>query len=134
LSDWTTPAAWDPSVILEADEAQRRVGNPGTKTHKRRLLDVLAAFDIETSPTPGRLDAHLYHWQLQIGLGTPTIHGRTWDELRLMFSRICAALGDKQTLVIYVHNLSYEWQFLRTIYDFTNEDIFATGDRKILRA
>ena len=51
-----------------------------------------------------------------------------------MFSRICANLGDKQTLVIYVHNLSYEWQFLRTIFDFTNEDIFATGDRKILRA
>lgn len=134
MSDWTTPAAWDPAVLLEAGTARRRVGNPGSKTKKRQILDVLAAFDIETSPTPGRTDAHLYHWQLQIGLDTPTIHGRTWDDLRLMFSRICAALGDKQTLVIYVHNLSYEWQFLRTIYDFTNDDIFATGDRKILRA
>ena len=75
----------------------------------------------------------LYHWQLQIGIDNPTIHGMTWDDLRLMFSRLCDALGDKDKLVIYIHNASYEWQFLRTIYDFQNSEIYATGDRKILK-
>lgn len=134
MSDWISPAAWDPAVLHKAGEAKRKVGNPGTRQRKRKILDVLAAFDIETSHTPGRQDAHLYHWQMQIGLDTPTIHGRTWDELRVMFTRIKENLKDDQTLVLLVHNLSFEWQHLRTIYDFTNDEIFATGDRKILRA
>lgn len=132
--DWATPATWDPSIITSAKGAPRKVGNPGTKTEKRVILNVLAAFDIETSHTPNREDAHLYHWQMQIGLETLTIHGRTWDDLRMMFSRLQANIGEKQTLVIYVHNLSFEWQHLRTIYPFTNDDIFCPGPRKILRA
>lgn len=134
LDEWTTPAEWDPSIILDAGEARRRVGNPGTRSKKRRILDIPAAFDIETSHTPGRLDAHLYHWQLQIGLETPTIHGRTWDDFRAMLARLTETIDDRSTLVIYVHNLSFEWQHLRTVYDFTNEELFCTGDRKILRA
>ena len=131
--EWTTPERWDPSVILRAKEARGKVGNPGTKSKKRQILDVPAAFDIETSHTPGREDAHLYHWQLQIGLDTPTIHGRTWDDLRVMLHRLTETVTDKQTLVIYVHNLSFEWQHLRTVYDFQNDELFCTGDRKILR-
>lgn len=134
MEDWTSPAAWDRAIITGAKEARRQVGNPGTKSKKRRILDLPAAFDIETSHTPGRLDAHLYHWQLQIGLETPTIHGRTWDDLRLMLDRLRVAIDDKSTLVIYVHNLSFEWQHLRTVYPFVNDELFCTGDRKILRA
>lgn len=134
MPDWISPAEWDPSVITGAGEARRQVGNPGTKTKKRRILDVVAAFDIETSHTPDRTDAHLYHWQLQIGLDTPTIHGRTWAELRIMLARLTTAVDDRSTLVIYVHNLSFEWQHLRTVYDFMNDEIFAVDDRKILRA
>jgi hypothetical protein len=134
LSDWTTPAEWEPTAILQAGEAKRRVGNPGTKSKKRKIIDLPCAFDIETSHTPGRLDAHLYHWQMQIGLDTPTIHGRTWDDLRQMLARLTATIRDDQTLVIYVHNLSFEWQHLRTVYPFTNDEIFAVDDRKILRA
>lgn len=134
MSDWTTPAEWEPTAILQAGEAKRRVGNPGTKSKKRKIIDLPCAFDIETSHTPGRLDAHLYHWQMQIGLDTPTIHGRTWDDLRQMLARLTATIRDDQTLVIYVHILSFEWQHLRTVYPFTNEEIFAVDDRKILRA
>lgn len=131
--EWTTPERWDPSIILRAKEARGKVGNPGTKSKKRQILDVPAAFDIETSHTPGREDAHLYHWQLQIGLDTPTIHGRTWNDLRIMLHRLTETITEKQTLVIYIHNLSFEWQHLRTVYDFSNDELFCTGDRKILR-
>lgn len=132
--EWVTPLTWDPTIITSATGAKRKVGNPGTKTEKRTILNVICAFDIETSHTPGREDAHLYHWQMQIGLGTTTIHGRTWDDLRLMFARLAANIGEKQTLAIYVHSLSFEWQHLRTIYNFDNDDIFCPGPRKILRA
>lgn len=52
MEAWTSPAAWDPAIITSAREARRQVGNPGTKSKKRRILDTLAAFDIETSHTP----------------------------------------------------------------------------------
>lgn len=133
MADWVMPSEWDPSTITKAPYAKCKTGNPGKK-RKRRIRDVLAAFDIETSHVEGREDACLYHWQLQIGLDTPTIHGRTWDDLRDMFSRIIAALGETDKLVIYVHNLSFEWQHLLTIYPFQGEEIYATGPRKILKA
>lgn len=131
MSDWVDVAGWDPAIIESAGIAKRRQGNPGTKTKKRQIIDLPCAFDIETSHTPGREDAHLYHWQLQIGLDSPTIHGRTWNDLRVMLTRLCAAIGDRQ-LVIYVHNLSFEWQHLRTVYDFTNAELFCTGSRTVL--
>lgn len=134
MSDWTTPEAWDPTAILRAGVARRKVGNPGTKSRKRKIIDLPCAFDIETSHTPGRRDAHLYHWQMQIGLDTPTIHGRTWDDLRTMLHRLTEVIKDDQTLVIYVHNLSFEWQHIRTVYPFTNDELFVIDDRKILRA
>lgn len=129
---WVTPETWDPAVLETADYAKCKTGNPGKK-RKRKILDILCAFDIETSHVPGREDACLYHWQMQIGLNRPTIHGRTWDDLRLMFSRLVQALGDMEKLVIYVHNLSFEWQHLRTVYDFQNSELFAIGDRKIAK-
>lgn len=130
--EWTSPDLWDPDTVTTAAYAKCHIGNPGKK-RKRKIRDLLCAFDIETSHVPGREDAMLYHWQLQIGLESPTVHGRTWADLRLMFCRLRESLGENDKLVIYVHNLSFEWQHLRTIYDFKADEIFATGPRKILK-
>ena len=130
--EWITPDLWDPRTVTGAPYAKCKVGNPGKK-RKRKIRDLLCAFDIETSHTPGRTDAHLYHWQMQIGLDNPTIHGRTWTDLRIMLLRLREALGETDKLLIFVHNLSFEWQHLRTVYDFDAKEIFATGDRKILK-
>lgn len=132
--EWVTPLEWDPGIIRTAQIAKRRQGNPGSKAKKLQILDIPAAFDIETSHTPGREDAHLYHWQMQIGLDTPTIHGRTWDDFRQMLDRLRIAIPDGNQLIIYVHFLSFEWQHLRTVYPFRNEEIFCTGPRSILYA
>lgn len=133
MQDWITPDQWDPATVKKAKYAKCNVGNPGKK-RSRKIKDVLCAFDIETSHVPDRQDACLYHWQLQIGLDTPTIHGRTWDDLRLMISRILDALGETDKLVWYVHNLSFEWQHLLTVYPFQQNEVYATGSRKILKA
>lgn len=42
-------------------------------------------------------------------------------------------LPDGTTLVILVHNLSFEFQFLRTIYDFQPDEVFALDRRKVLK-
>ena len=58
--------------------------------------------------------------------------GRTWTELREFMSRLLDVVGDN-TLVVLVHNLSYEFQFLRTIYDFQPDEVFALAKRKVAK-
>lgn len=132
---WCNCYSWDPVIVMNSPVAQKHVGNPGKK-RTRQTKDLICAFDIETShtPIPGREEAHMYHWQMQIGLDTTTIHGRTWEEFRFLIDKIVFALGDNYKLVVYVHNLSFEWVHLRTIYNFRAEEVFAVSSRHILRA
>ena len=66
----------------------------------------------------------MYVWQFQIGLEY-TIVGRTWDDFLKLCQKICSQLRDNERLVIYVHNLSYEFTFLSGIYHFKPEEVFA---------
>lgn len=112
---------------------KRKQGNQGTRK-KVNYADIVTAFDIETSKieTPRGPQAFMYIWQWQIGLDT-TIVGRTWDEFLQCVEKLKSALPSNTTLVVYVHNLSYEFQFLRNVYDFKTEDVFALTSRKVLK-
>lgn len=118
--------------IERAGAVTRRQGNPGRKK-PRKLLDITVAFDIETSEViEGQ--AAMYVWMLQLGEDAPTVVGRTWDEFAEVLDRIVRYLsGTDRTLVIWVHNLSYEFQFLRAIYSFDVSEVFAVKKRKVLR-
>lgn len=112
---------------------KRKQGNQGTRK-KVNYADIVTAFDIETSKieTPRGPQAFMYIWQWQIGLDI-TIVGRTWDEFLQCVEKLKSALPSNTTLVVYVHNLSYEFQFLRNVYDFKTEDVFALTSRKVLK-
>ena len=64
---------FDPSTYPNAKKPK---GNPKRKA-KNTYIDVICAFDIETSTLPGE-QAIMYVWQMQ--LDTFTVMGRTWDE------------------------------------------------------
>ena len=91
----------------------------------------MTAFDIETSRLPGTDTAFMYIWQWQFS-DQYTVMGRTWTELREFMSRLLDVVGDA-ALVVLVHNLSYEFQFLRTIYDFQPNEVFALAKRKVAK-
>ena len=112
---------------------KRKQGNQGTRK-KVNYADIVTAFDIETSKieTPQGPQAFMYIWQWQIGLDI-TIVGRTWDEFLQCVEKLKSALPSNTTLVVYVHNMSYEFQFLRNVYDFRTEDVFALTSRKVLK-
>ena len=110
---------------------KRKKANIGTRSG-RQYLDLVTAFDIETTPIPGMEEAGMYIWQWQFGLDY-TVMGRTWNELRCLIAKLLDILPEDRTLVILVHNLSYEFQFLRTIYAFQPEEVFAVDRRKILK-
>lgn len=76
----------------------------------------------------------MYIWQFDIY--TPdcihwTIIGRTWNEYKTFITRIKQTIHNN-CLAVYVHNLSYEFEFLQGVFDFESENIFATGARKVL--
>lgn len=107
---------------------------------KRSYLNLPIAFDIETSSfyDEGEKRAVEYAWVL--GINGRTLFGRTWEEALIAFRKIEAYLrefentkpGFKAFSIIYVHNLAYEFQWLRKLLDF--ESVFALSERDPLKA
>lgn len=123
---WET---YDYSKIRNAPLVKRPRGNQCGKT-KFNYRDLICAFDIETSLVPFTDHAMMYIWQCAIE--NDVIIGRTWDEYKKFINGICAVLNDTR-VVFYVHNLSYEFQFLSGIFDFNIEDVFVIKKRKVLK-
>lgn len=111
-----------------------------TKTKKTKLLDIVTAFDIETTRIKSIEQAVMYIWQWHFADPIDlTVVGRTWDEFESFCASLEACMQEQSQedyhlqLCVYVHNLSYEFQFLRGIYHFTNDEIFAVDCRKVLK-
>lgn len=112
-----------------------------SKYKKRRFIctSFFATFDIETTTTwdidvdnkPINGNAWLYQWQFCIS--NKVIFGRTWEEFTELIASI-QELGfdNEHTLVCYVHNLSYEFQFMQNFLHWT--EIFARQKQKPIRA
>lgn len=105
-------------------------GNPHGRK-KQKYKDVVCAFDIETSTLPDMEQAIMYIWQFQIG-DICTVFGRTWEEYFAFLRQIREEIRPN-LLCIYVHNLSFEFQFLKGLYDFQEDEVFAVDSRKVLK-
>lgn len=129
---YLTPQQYVPGTIAALSTLKRNSGNPGgTQNRKLHYKDIIAAFDIETTRLPEIEQAIMYVWQLHLD-GIGTIIGRTWDELWALLKQFRDEL-QKETVCIFVHNLSYEFQFLRAIYNFQEDEVFAVDSRKVLK-
>lgn len=93
-------------------------------------------FDIETSKIPtddeGHYQAFMYIWQVCIEGNV--VFGRRWEELQEFMKNVVNAyqLSEDERVVVYVHNLSFEFQFIQDYFNFT--DVFAMASRSILTA
>ena len=116
--------------ILEALDIQE-IGTNKKVTY----LNVPCAFDIETTSMiiNGEKFAFSYIWQFGIGLNN-VYYGRTWGELQdfLYNLKEWLGIGTNKRLVMYVHNLGYEFQFMRKHFEWIN--IFAVDERKPVKA
>ena len=107
------------------------------RTNKKvDYINLPYGFDIETTSYKDGANktAFMYIWALGIGHDTGVYYGRTWEE----FADVCELLQDKlglnseHRLVVYVHNLGYEFQFMRKHFNWLN--VFAVGERKPTKA
>ena len=98
------------------------------------LEQIIKVF-IENSPEEIEDDskrALMYVWQIAIN-GTVII-GRTWDEFTALLKQISNhfKLSEDKRMVIFVHNLSYEMQFMLNIFNW--KKVFAVDARKPIYA
>lgn len=121
------------------------------KNRNKYFYNLPCSFDIETSSfyetktgviysnddykksnrKDGIKKAIMYIWQFAIN--DNVIYGRTWGEFQNFINKLSLFLNlEKYYLVVYVHNLSYEFQFICRWFKWV--DIFADSERKPIKA
>lgn len=111
--------------------------NYHTKTSVE-YLNIECSFDIETTSTytkDGKKFAFMYLWGFGLGEnGDYLKYGRTWEEFKELLNYVANELNISinRRLVIYVHNLGYEFQFFRKLFKW--ESVFSVDDRKPIKA
>lgn len=114
---------------------KRRAGNQAGKQHDKLIKDAVFTFDIETSRIKEIEQSIMYVWQCCVL--TDLDHyavccGRSWSAWLQFTRRFLDMFPDDEKIVIWVHNLSYEWNWLKALYDFKPSEVFATDRRKVL--
>lgn len=103
-----------------------------------KLCNLPFSFDIETTSfereNNGKTEklATMYVWQF--GINGYVIIGRFWSEFIEMIKTISKVLqlNENKRIIVYIHNLSFEFQFIRKMFDWIN--VFSIEERRPLYA
>lgn len=117
--------------------AQKRV----KKRKGAMYYNISASFDIETTSfePPKVDDKYLYEpygfmYQWQFCICKKVVFGRTWEEFQLFLQNLreCMNLdSERQILVVYVHNLAFEFQFMKEFIKI--DSMFSKDKRKPMK-
>lgn len=126
---YTVEDFWRIMPDVDTFETVRKRGNKGRKIPAVTYYNIPVAFDIETSSfyDDGEKVAIMYEWTCAID-GIVFV-GRTWSEYHQLYNNIVQYfdLSDTRRLIIYVHNLAHEFQFLRHHHEWSK--VFALKNR-----
>lgn len=104
------------------------------KKCRKYYRNYVATFDIETSKIEkqnGEYEGFMYHWQFCIN--GVVVFGRDWLQFAKFIYKLKEELqlDHENKLVVYVHNLSYEFHFMYNLFSMT--DVFCLDKRKVLK-
>lgn len=125
------PEEFDFTWFESLQKEKRNRGNQGG-TRKKDYKGIVTAFDIETTRIKAIEQSVMYMWQWQFD-EEYTVIGRTWEQFEEFAQNLKTCMKEREHLVVFVHNLSYEFQFLRGIYNFQSDEVFALKKRKVLK-
>lgn len=125
-------------VLVESKRKGRR------KSKRYNYLNCYTAFDIETStvwlnPDRSKYDVHSFMYVWQWAIEDYTVIGRTWEDftefqlhLKFIMDQLKDVWGldDRPYMLVWDHNLAFEFAFLAGIYDFKDEECFFRDIRK----
>ncbi len=106
--------------------------------HQTAYYREFGTFDIETTTyiksiidNEPEYNAFMYQWQFDID--DKVVMGRTWQELMNFLDKLAYTLNleHNRRLVIYIHNLPFEFQFMRNFFQV--DEVFSTDKRKPIR-
>lgn len=114
-----------PFEVYEHDkfpfEKLRLIAEKSRKKKGDEILSNFGTFDIETTTIeePYKI-GFMYHWQMCIQ--SIPVYGRYWDDWVHFMQKLSETLelGEHRKFIIYVHNLPYEFQFMR---DFLKDEL-----------
>lgn len=130
----------DYKLLYDAIKNYRYDSYTKRKTKDRpavEYLDIPCGFDIEATSTftdDNQPVAFMYAWAIGVGHNNGVFYGRTWEQ----FVEVCEQLQFvfeltiTRRLVVYVHNLGYEYQFMRRYFRWI--EMLATDKYKPLVA
>lgn len=98
------------------------------------FINIACAFDIETTTIRNTDTPYAFMFQWQFCIDHDVFFGRTWQQFTDFIYAVIdkLQLHEKRKLVVYVHNLSYEFQFMRRFFPWSN--VFLKGPRNVLKA
>lgn len=100
------------------------------KGKKEAISNVPAVFDIEASSFlyNGKKAGCMYAWVF--GINGKCVRGRTWEEFLNLIDKLVKYyhLSVEKRLVVYVHNLAYEFQWFKNRFKWYN--VFALDTRE----
>lgn len=120
-------------IVSRLNTVKSRPNFEWVYSHKVHYLNIPISFDIETTSFKDGLakKAIMYIWTLNVN--GETFIGRTWEQ----FTELLSIISEEFELnrfnrrcIIYVHNLEYEFQFMRKW--LTWHDVFADDKRSPL--
>lgn len=117
------------------DQLSTRVLKTGKNHSSVGYLQNICTFDIETTTDTVLKKAWMYHWQMCIdGINC---YGRTWKEWEAFLLKLSEthSVSQERKLAIYVHNLGFEYHFMKKFLarTFGEYKVFAPQKRKPLR-
>lgn len=125
---------YKPTEIKEVLKLVRHYFRFSYLNKKTKYFNVPCSFDIETSSffrstgnTPEKV-AIMYEWTF--GIYGEVIVGREWGEFIEMMDTLARELDLNQNkrLICFIHNASYEFQFMRKWFEW--ENVFSLDNRK----
>ena len=132
---------YTPHKLSDIDSILLNCYSNGVTYNNKKIgyYNIIAAFDIETtsfidndSPDSNNKRGMMYVWQFAIN--GHVIIGRFWHEFIELCEHISSVLelDNKCRLLVYVHNLAFEYQWLSKLFKWSK--VFATAPRKPIYA
>lgn len=105
------------------------------RKNTENIANIACSFDTETTSTYANNEkvAFTYFWQFGF-TDNFYCYGRYWPD----FVKLCVhiaeklQLNEKRKLIVYVHNLAFEFQFMRKYFNWI--DVFSTKERNPIKA
>lgn len=129
--------AYNPKLLsdyLNNNVAHETLITQRKKTDDIEYYNLSCAFDIETTSLSQQDEKYAFMYIWQLGIKDFSCYGRTWGDFlqALAIIRNVLGLSINRRLIIYVHNLGFEFQFMRKYLNW--DMVFSLDERKPLKA